>query len=191
MPLAASGDWRTLLDQKRPCNSGPDWADRDTLCPRLVACLREARVRTAPKGVTCLGSFIARSGSGPQTQADVHPAESDKHCVHALPIDGEEPRVLRRANWRARILSPSASRAISGRLAGRVPLPATPPPRCRAGDELTAAAHSITSSARASSIGGTSRSSALAVLRLITSSNFVGCWTGRSPGFSPLRMRST
>ena len=35
--------------------------------------------------------------------------------------------------------------------------------------------HSITSSARASSDGGTSRPSALAVLRLITSSNFVGC----------------
>ena len=35
--------------------------------------------------------------------------------------------------------------------------------------------HSITSSARASSDGGTSRPSALAVLRLITSSNLVGC----------------
>jgi hypothetical protein len=35
--------------------------------------------------------------------------------------------------------------------------------------------HSITSSARASNIGGTSRASALAVLRLITSLNFVGC----------------
>ena len=34
-----------------------------------------------------------------------------------------------------------------------------------------------------------SRPSALAVLRLMTSSNFVGCMTGRSPGFSPLRMR--
>ena len=51
--------------------------------------------------------------------------------------------------------------------------------------------HSITSSARASSDGGTSRPSALAVLRLITSSNFVGACTGRSAGFSPLRMRST
>src|SRR5262245_14422424 len=49
--------------------------------------------------------------------------------------------------------------------------------------------HSITSSARASSVGGTSRPSALAVFRLITSSNFVGCMTGRSPGLSPLRMR--
>src|SRR5262245_59685432 len=58
-------------------------------------------------------------------------------------------------------------------------------------DELATAAHSITSSARASSVGGTSRPSAFAVLRLITNSNLVGCWTGRSPGFSPLRMRST
>src|SRR5678816_2241504 len=51
--------------------------------------------------------------------------------------------------------------------------------------------HSITSSARASSVGGTSRPSALAVLRLITSWYLVGAWTGRSAGFSPLRMRST
>src|SRR5262249_48924489 len=49
--------------------------------------------------------------------------------------------------------------------------------------------HSIISSARASSVAGRSMSSALAVLRLITSSNLVGSWTGRSPGFSPLRMR--
>ncbi len=51
--------------------------------------------------------------------------------------------------------------------------------------------YSITSSARASRVGGTSRPSALAVLRLITSSNLVGACTGRSAGFSPLRMRST
>jgi hypothetical protein len=54
-----------------------------------------------------------------------------------------------------------------------------------------AASHSITSSARASSVGGTSRPSARAVLRLITSSYLVGACTGRSAGFSPLRMRST
>src|SRR6266853_251971 len=46
-------------------------------------------------------------------------------------------------------------------------------------DEL-AALHSITSSARASSIGGTSRPSAFAVLRLITNSSLTGCITGRS-----------
>jgi ABC-type uncharacterized transport system substrate-binding protein len=47
--------------------------------------------------------------------------------------------------------------------------------------------HSITSSARASSVGGISRPSALAVLRLITSSYLVGCWTGSSAGLAPLR----
>jgi len=51
--------------------------------------------------------------------------------------------------------------------------------------------YSITSSARASSVGGTVRPSAFAVLRLMTISNFVGACTGRSAGFSPLRILST
>src|SRR5262249_6491598 len=46
-------------------------------------------------------------------------------------------------------------------------------------------------SARASSVGGTSRPSALAVLRLITSSHFVGCSTGSSAGLAPLKILST
>jgi hypothetical protein len=50
--------------------------------------------------------------------------------------------------------------------------------------------YSITSSARASSEGGTVMPSTFAVLRLMTSSNLVGTWTGSSVGFSPLRMRS-
>jgi hypothetical protein len=49
--------------------------------------------------------------------------------------------------------------------------------------------HSITSSARASSVGGTSRPSELAVFKLMTSSTFVTCCTGRSAGCSPFRMR--
>jgi len=51
--------------------------------------------------------------------------------------------------------------------------------------------YSITSSAMARSVGGTVRPKVLAVLRLITNSNLVGACTGRSAGFSPLRMRST
>src|SRR5262249_6766878 len=51
--------------------------------------------------------------------------------------------------------------------------------------------HSITSSARASSVGGISRPRAFAVLRLMTNSYFVGACTGRLAGFSPFRMRST
>jgi TRAP-type uncharacterized transport system substrate-binding protein len=49
--------------------------------------------------------------------------------------------------------------------------------------------HSITSSASASSVGGTFRPIARAVTKLMTRSNLVGCATGRSAGFSPLRMR--
>jgi hypothetical protein len=51
--------------------------------------------------------------------------------------------------------------------------------------------YSITSSARPSSVIGTVRPSALAVLRLMTSSILVTSCTGRSAGFSPLRMRPT
>jgi len=50
--------------------------------------------------------------------------------------------------------------------------------------------YSITSSARPSSIAGMSRPSDLAVLRLMTISNLVGSWTGRSAGLPPLRIRS-
>src|SRR5262249_44298662 len=57
-------------------------------------------------------------------------------------------------------------------------------------DEV-AAVHSITSSARARSLSGIWRPSALAVLRLITVSYLAGACTGSSAGFSPLRMRST
>src|SRR5262249_4036954 len=66
------------------------------------------------------------------------------------------------------------------------------PRRCAAEQrDERAARHSITSSARASSVGGTSRPSALAVFRLMTSSNSVASCTGRSAGRAPLRIRST
>src|SRR5215475_8070223 len=66
-------------------------------------------------------------------------------------------------------------------------------PRCRAAKQCyeVAPLHSITSSARASSVGGTSRPSALAVLRLMISSNLVGYSTGKSAGLAPLRILST
>src|SRR5579862_1225470 len=51
--------------------------------------------------------------------------------------------------------------------------------------------HSITSSARCRNNSGTVMPSTLAVLRLITSWNWVGSCTGRSPGEAPRRMRST
>src|SRR5262249_18342350 len=48
--------------------------------------------------------------------------------------------------------------------------------------------HSITSSASESRLSEILMPSASAVLRLITVSNLVGCSTGRSAGFAPLRI---
>ena len=90
--------------------------------------------------------------------------------------------------WRALI-----GRAVHGDVT-RVAKSEDRPERVNLGPDsavLPFAGYSITSSARASSVGGTVRPSALAVLRLITSSYLVGACTGRSAGFSPLRMRST
>jgi hypothetical protein len=46
-------------------------------------------------------------------------------------------------------------------------------------------------SAKTRSAGGIVSPSALAVLRLMLSSNFIGCSTGRSDGLVPLRILST
>src|SRR5262249_15906450 len=63
----------------------------------------------------------------------------------------------------------------------------------RAGDNHAerAAVHSITSSARLRSDGGSVMSRMRAASALMTSSNFDGCTTGKSAGFTPLRMRPT
>src|SRR5262249_939063 len=57
-------------------------------------------------------------------------------------------------------------------------------------DEL-APLYSITPSARASRVGGTSRPSARAVLRLMRNSNLVWPSTGRSKGLVPFNILST
>src|SRR5215469_11696219 len=66
-------------------------------------------------------------------------------------------------------------------------------PRRRAANERdeVAALHSITSSARTRIPVGNSMPIALATLRLITSSNFDACSTGRSAGLVPLSTRAT
>src|ERR1700716_988173 len=51
--------------------------------------------------------------------------------------------------------------------------------------------YSIITSARASSVGGTSIPSALAVFILMINSKWVGCSTGRSAGWAPFRILST
>src|SRR5262249_25489172 len=74
-------------------------------------------------------------------------------------------------------------------LRARRPRPRRRPAEQR--DEVAPPDHSMTSSAMARTPGGIVRPSVLAVLRLMTNSNFVGDCTGRSPGSAPLRMRST
>jgi hypothetical protein len=54
---------------------------------------------------------------------------------------------------------------------------------------MTPATHSITSLARASSIGEILMPIDLAALRLMISSNLSGTWTGRSAVFVPRRIR--
>src|SRR5215471_21135405 len=56
---------------------------------------------------------------------------------------------------------------------------------------LTTHAYRITLSARYSTVCGIVTPICFAVLRLITSSNFVGCSTGRSAGLAPFRILST
>src|SRR5262249_17968765 len=67
------------------------------------------------------------------------------------------------------------------------------PRRCRAAEQRDERAtfHSITSSARASSASGTFNPSFFAALMLMTSSNLVGDWAGKSAGFVPRKIRST
>jgi hypothetical protein len=55
-------------------------------------------------------------------------------------------------------------------------------------EPVIAGAHSMTSSARASSDCEIVSPSAFAVFKLITSSNLFGFWTGRSAGLAPFRM---
>src|SRR6266508_6938477 len=54
-----------------------------------------------------------------------------------------------------------------------------------------ACVYSMTLSAWSKSVCGIVRPNAFAVLRLMTSSNVVGRWMGRSAGFAPLRILST
>ena len=66
-------------------------------------------------------------------------------------------------------------------------------PRCRASEQRDELApfHSITSSVRNRSDSGIVTPSALAVVRLMTRSNFVGCSTGMSDGLVPRKILST
>src|SRR5262245_40401706 len=101
-------------------------------------------------------------------------AETSPECVNKVRGDlnaGDDSN-----NWHRRLLRPRLER-----------------PRRRAAKQRDECAplHSITSSARASSVEGTVRPMILAVVRFMTKSNLVGCSTGRSAGFAPRKILST
>jgi hypothetical protein len=101
------------------------------------------------------------------TKAAVHGSQAEAVVVPRNPIVGSFVDCCARARER-----PRSRRAAEQR------------------DEL-APVHSITSSAATCSVSGTVRPSLLAAFKLMTSSNFVGCTTGRSLGWAPLRIRPT
>jgi len=114
--------------------------------------------------------------------------------------DGTEPerkealrgiKDAREGSWRGGFLGGwSTDRQLNG-----VPIPQWPENRHWRGQAGRSgrhrASHSIASSASPSSVGGIVRPSSLAVLRLMTISNFAGCTTGKFEGFSPFSMRPT
>jgi transposase len=104
-------------------------------------------------------------------------------------VDVEASRAIRRAEVRngsvASVPVDAGDARYSSRFGNMRPRPA--PPFSAINGQ--GARYSITSSAATSRVCGTVMPSTLAVLRLMNSSIFVDCWTGRSAGLAPLRMR--
>jgi hypothetical protein len=153
------------------------------------------------------GGRRTRSGdTGRPSRADGH---GDHHRLIGLPDRHQVPpavsrgdrEVLRRAAAPVGDLEGLRGRpAVRTKVARAEPhrgdLAATGPagPRwaeAAGGVEPDGRRHWMISSARASTAGGIVRPSALAVFRLMMSSNLVGCSTGRSAGFAPFRTLST
>jgi hypothetical protein len=127
----------------------------------------------------CAASTLRRDEPVPTSHTNVVTAPAVSASCKRASLSARAASCCRRsANRAARTYAQSATARMPARAAN-------------VHAALDVPAHSITSSARASTVAGISRPSAFAVLRLITSSYLVGACTGRSAGFSPLRMRST
>ena len=153
-------------------------SDHDELRARRSAQHRDARRR-----------LDSPAQGGPQLRS-VGP-----RCGHGLPRgaarggrSGDRPPVSqfrnRRHARRARYDRSAAQYACRMRISCRAAR------RWRTSTRRCASDHSIRRSARTSSGCGIARPNAFAVLRLITSSSFDGCSTGRLPGSAPSRILS-
>src|SRR5262249_37667863 len=158
---------------------------------------RGRRLRRQRRRGGCRGQYgdLATNQIGGERRKSViaafRPAILDRHIL-ALDIAGLLQTLMKRAHHGCEAVGQSAVEEPDHRHC-RLLRPRRQRPRRRAAEKRNerAALHSITSSARASSVGGTSRPSALAVTRLTTRSNLVGCSTGMSAGFAPRRILST
>ena len=159
-----------------------------------VAALAASTDRTPPAATITVTRRSTRSAASPGTRS-FRPSAQRKAMSRILRRSERSPLRPSRARARPRGVRTSLVTRCGGNrspalpAAARAPRAATPLRR-RERDELSPL-HSITSSARASSVGGISTPNAFAVARLMTSSNLVPSSTGRSPGFSPLRIRPT
>lgn len=151
----------------------------------------ETRTRTCPR-------CGARSrGSQPRRAGDRSAPWRTARNRRGPPWDrGRRQSTLRR---HSRLLAPCRN-APAGHPPDRQDVPCPPPTQRRPrssehpvgrGQVRAPIDQWITSSARTSTVCGIVRPSALAVFRLITSSNLFGCSTGRSAGLAPLRILST
>ena len=140
---------------------------------RCVAAIRRLRGRKSPIAPAWRVPAGSRGGCDPRSDRVRGARPQRRQSMDASP---QRPRPGTRWSAAARLLRTRRKR-----------------PRQRAAeqrDEL-ASFHSMTSSARANSVGGMVRPRAVAVLRLMTSSIFIGCSTGSSAGSAPFRILST
>src|SRR5262249_52996991 len=177
-------------------NAGADWIarrreyDRDHCCRLLCrksrwGIVREDQIDLKPDKLVCdLGKALS---------ASLAPAILNRDIAALDPAQLTQP-LHKSGGQMARICHRTRGHHPNGRQLSSLLRPGRERPRgsraAQQRDEL-AAPHSITSSAVPSRLAGSSIPSALAVLRLITSWNFVGACTGRLAIFSPLRIRST
>src|SRR5262249_33974927 len=119
-------------------------------------------------------------------RAVLRPVIRDRDCAVFDPPEFAQPLDEGGGKWAPGRRSARAQEP-DGRLLAQLLRPRCQRPCSRAAeqrDEL-APPHSITSSARDIKLSENFTPSALAVLRLITNSNLVGCMTGRSAGLAP------
>src|SRR5262245_1904588 len=130
---------------------------------------------------------------GETLEASLRPTNLDHNGTALDPSEFAQP-LLKSGDPLARGGTRLPAQKPDGRQLARLLRPRRERPRGRRAAEQRhelAASHSITSSARASSDGGTVRPIAFAAITFSASSNLVGCSTGKSPGFAPRRILST